>query len=173
MPLNDQRLVRVGKACAGIIQSWKEGVDLQQQSGKPIDDLCLEVASGRWRLAYDMRAAANGCLARKVPLVRDAISRYYYALYHAMRAAAFVYHQGDDHESHKALPGKVPVDFPNHPYWSNQLKSARDYRNRADYDPYPRGTRHWHPIAVLLKSDADKLLPAARTYLIGKGCPLR
>jgi hypothetical protein len=172
MSLSHQRLVRLAKAHSATIREWKEGVSLQESGGKAIDQLCLDVAAGRWRLAYDLRAAGNICLSGRSPLVRDAISRYYYALYHALRAAAFVFHGGDDHESHRELPTKVPTDFPNQAHWSNQLKSARDYRNRADYDPYPRGASHWRPIALILKTDADQLLPAAKQYLIVKGCPV-
>jgi len=171
MPLGHQRLIRLGKAKAETIDAWKEGVSLEASAGKGISLLCLEVAAGRWRLAYDLRTSGNFCLNRSSPLVRDAISRYYYALYHALRAAAYVFHGGDDHESHRELPAKIPVDFPSQAYWANQLKSARDYRNRADYDPYPRGASHWRPIALTLKADADQLMPIAKSYLSTKGCP--
>jgi uncharacterized protein (UPF0332 family) len=170
MALNHERLVRLGKANASTINTWKEGVSLQTKGGKPIAQLCLEVAAGRWKLAYNLRSSGNICLNRGQPLIRDAISRYYYALYHALRASAFVFHGGDDHEAHKELPGNLPTDFPNRLFWSNQLKSARDYRTRADYDPYPRGITHWRPIALSVKSDADQLLPIARQYLLTKGC---
>lgn len=170
MALGHQRLIRLAKAKAETIDAWKEGVNLETAGGKAISLLCLDVAAGRWRLAYELRAAGNYCIGRSSPLLRDAISRYYYALYHSLRAAAYIFHGGDDHESHRELPAKVPSDFPNQAHWSNQLKSARDYRNRADYDPYPRVASHWRPIALTLKTDADQLLPLAKTYLKVKGC---
>ena len=39
---------------------------------------------------------------------RASVSRSYYAMYHAMRAAVFVFHGGDDHQEHKILPAKHP-----------------------------------------------------------------
>ncbi len=91
-------------------------------------------------------------------------------MYHAMRAAAFVYHDGDDHESHSDLPLHVPPDFPNSANWQNELKNARLMRNAADYDPYPRADSFWQPRADAIKTLADDLLRATRVYLQGKGC---
>jgi uncharacterized protein (UPF0332 family) len=172
MTLRHQRLIRIATAKASTIRDWREGVSLEADGGRTISELCLEVAEGRWRLARELRSAGTACLRGKRKLPRDAISRFYYSLYHSMRAVAFVHYSGDDHESHKELPTKVPSNFPDHAHWANQLKSARDYRNRADYDPFPRGASHWLPIASMLKRDVDQVLPLARDYLNSHGCTL-
>jgi hypothetical protein len=91
-------------------------------------------------------------------------------MYHAMRSAAYIFYQCDDHEKHSDLSGKIPDDFPNHSTWGNQLKSAREYRNQADYDPYPRKGVYWSHIAKLVEADSVALLPIVANYLRGKGC---
>src|SRR5947207_2292316 len=108
MPLDDRRLIRVGKATAAQIEQWKEGVSLERDAGRDVDALRRVVAAARWQLAYGMRRDANAQMRRSPPLLRSAISRYYYAMYHALRAATYVAHEGDDHEAHAALPKNVP-----------------------------------------------------------------
>ncbi len=38
------------------------------------------------------------------PMRRVAVGRYYYAMYHAMRAVVYFRTPGDDHEQHSDLP---------------------------------------------------------------------
>lgn len=166
------RLIRVGKASASDISRWKEGVSLERDSKKEIHALCLQVAADRLRLAIELRRSGNICIRSKSKLFRDAISRYYYSMYHALRAVAFIHHAGDDHEAHSVLPTKIPQDLANAGKWANLLKSAREHRNRADYDPYPRGRASWSAIALDIKQDVDALLPEVKAYLISKGCSL-
>ncbi len=106
------------------------------------------------------------------PFYRAATSRLYYAMYHAIRAAAYVFHNGDDHQEHSVLPLHLPTDFPNGQKWQNSLKSAREYRNSADYDPHPLSDAAFKVPALQLTTEVDELLVVARTYLAGKGCPL-
>jgi uncharacterized protein (UPF0332 family) len=103
---------------------------------------------------------------------RLTISRAYYAMYHSLRAVAYIYHGGDDHQQHSDLPQRLPSDFPDVAIWGNQLKSAREYRNQADYDPYPKSIAYWRDIAQLVDSDSKVLLPLTRNYLRSKGCRL-
>jgi hypothetical protein len=91
-------------------------------------------------------------------------------MYHACRSVVFFVHGGDDHEQHSVLPGKLPNDMPGHAYWQNELKSARGWRNEADYDPFPSGNPHFRTIANNLSSTAPQLLQVCRTYLQNKGC---
>lgn len=173
MPKLDQkRIVRVSKASTELISNWREGVSIEADSGHLISEVCLSAAAARLRLAYEMARAANTCMNCVPALPRSAISRFYYAMYHSLRASAFVFHKGDDYEKHSKLPGGLPEDFPDKARWANQLKSAKEYRNRADYDPQPSGTRAWQPIAETLRDDAKELLPIARRYLKDKGCIL-
>lgn len=170
LPLNDDRLIRVGKAERKLIANWDEGVSLQSDSGLTIAELTNLVATDRWHLADRHHRAANRLLSLPRPPYRTAISRLYYAMYHAMRAAAFIFHNGDDHEAHKSLPQNVPDDFPDKDFWANALKTARLVRNSADYDPYPKHARPWAKKAQIIKTDAKGLVRLARDYLRSKGC---
>ncbi|MBI1927864.1 hypothetical protein HYR99_26945 [Candidatus Poribacteria bacterium] len=111
-------------------------------------------------------------LKSKPPLYRNAISRYYYSMYHAMRACVFVFHGGDDYQEHSKLQSHIPNDFPTGSNWKNILKNARELRNRADYEPYPKSNTTWKQYALSLKNDADLFLSSTRTYLQNKGCIL-
>lgn len=152
------------------LEQWKEGVSLHLDSGQSIDNLMLRVALARWKLAAEHRRDANQLMRQSRVPYRSAISRYYYAMYHAMRAAAYVFHGGDDHESHSLLPSNVPGDFPNASLWRNELKDARLTRNAADYDPYPRSRNYWYARARTMKRRANRLVRETRAYLRGKGC---
>jgi len=78
--------------------------------------------------------------------------------------------KADDHEKHSDLPKHIPGDFPNGPGWQNSLKDARERRNAADYDPYPRPTGHWEVDARRIQREAADLLAESRAYLLTKGC---
>ena len=170
--LPNDRLNRFAKGKQKQIEDWKKGVSLQNDSGQSIFQLIKNAAVDRWRFAYENRRNANKLLRSKPALYRGAISRYYYSMYHAMRACAFVSHQGDDHEQHSQLPQHVPNDFPSGHNWQNMLKDARDLRNRADYEPYPKSNTAWKLNALNLKKKADQLLSTSRNYLQTKGCIL-
>ncbi len=170
--LSENRRNRLAKATQNQIEDWKEGVSLQNDSGLTISQLISNTAADRWRFAYENRHNANKLLRSRPPLYRSAISRYYYSMYHAMRACVFVNYQGDDYEQHSKLPQHIPDDFPSSPYWQNILKDARNVRNRADYEPYPKSNTAWKPNALQLKNETDLLLSTTRTYLRSKGCIL-
>lgn len=91
-------------------------------------------------------------------------------MYHSLRACAFVFHGGDDHEEHSKLPTKIPPDFEDRESWGNKLKVAREIRNRADYDPYPKSNSAWKSDALALQANAEDFLKICRTYLKRKGC---
>ena len=170
--LPHDRLNRLSTATDKQIKDWKEGVSLQKDSGQTISQLINNAASDRWWFAYEHRHDANKLLKSKPPLYRSAISRYYYSMYHAMRACAFVFHGGDDHQEHGKLPLHIPGDFPSGANWQNMLRNARVLRNRADYEPYPKSNIAWKQDALDLKQDADLFLSKTRTYLQNKGCIL-
>lgn len=165
-----QRLIRISKARLNDTKQWKEGVSLESDSGLTIDYLILRAASDRWRLAHEHRRQANKLL--RSALFRSAVSRYYYAMYHAMRGCAYLYHGGDDHEKHSDLPLHIPGDFLPGVNWQNKLKDARELRNSADYDPYPHSDGAWRKHAVSLKLDADQFIAETRAYLRNRGCTL-
>lgn len=170
--LPNNRLNRLVRATKEQINYWQEGASLQNDSGETISQLINNAAADRWHFAYEHRRNANKLLKSRPPLYRSAISRYYYSMYHAMRACVFVFHGGDDYQEHRELPSYIPKDFPSGAPWSNMLKDARYHRNRADYEPYPKSSTAWMIDALNLKKDADLFLTTTRTYLENKGCIL-
>ena len=167
--LPNDRLNRLVRAINEQINYWKEGVSLQKDSGRTIPELINKAAADRWYFAYEHRHNANKLLNSKPPLYRSAISRFYYSMYHAIRACVFISHGGDDHQEHRELPLHIPNDFPSGPNWQNMLRNARELRNRADYEPYPKSNIAWKQDALDLKKDADLFLSTTRTYLRNKG----
>lgn len=170
IPASHQVLRRVVEASKIQLAAYKEGVYLTTTSGWSIDDLRHEATSDRMELARHFLGVGDKLLRVRPAQHRSAISRYYYCMYHALRAVVFFQHEGDDHESHSALPGHVPKDFPNSAVWSNDLKSARENRNSADYDPYPPAHTSWQAMAKDLGLQAPSLLAISEAYLRGKGC---
>src|SRR6185312_15237611 len=72
----------------------------------PIPDLIRQAASDRLTLAGDhLRRGDNALLNAEF---RFAISRHYYAMYHAARAIVFAANRGDDYERHAELPRHLP-----------------------------------------------------------------
>ena len=111
-------------------------------------------------------------MMRSRPTVRSAIGRFYYSMYHGMRATVFFSYDGDDHQRRETLPRRTPPDFPDSAVLGKPMKDARGYRNDADYDPYPCRHRNLRQAAKELESHAPQaLLPIVRAYLkIAKGC---
>ena len=103
---------------------------------------------------------------------RDAISRSYYAMYHAARSIAYVAHGGDDNEAHESVYKAIPADFVDNEKWQNELKEARLRRNEADYDPYPPRDLKFKSISVTLSLKAHTFCGLAEGYLQTKGCAL-
>ncbi|OZI36311.1 hypothetical protein CEG14_14970 [Bordetella genomosp. 1] len=128
----------------------------------------MKVAEDRLRLAsLHLKQAAVAARATQ-PQYRATVSRAYYAMYHAARAATYLSYGGDDHEKHSDLPVKFPADFPDSEFWRNRLKLARLDRNRADYDPYPNGDLSFKHSAKEWLQDARVLVKKTRAYLGSK-----
>ncbi|MEU9965131.1 HEPN domain-containing protein [Streptomyces malaysiensis] len=143
---------------------------LTHSTARSITDLQQQACLDRIELAKNFLIAGDKLMKARPALYRSAVSRYYYAMYHAARAVAYFYHGGDDHESHSKLPKAIPGDFADSAVWQNQLKDARSRRNEADYDPYPTDTHSWRRVAKDLQVKAPSLLSLADTYLKQKGC---
>ncbi|MFF5215422.1 HEPN domain-containing protein [Micromonospora sp. NPDC000442] len=152
------------------MDAFTEGVYLASASAGGLEDLRHRACADRLRFAEEFLASGRKLLRARPAQYRDAISRNYYGMYHATRALVFFQHGGDDHESHQALPGQIPRDFPDAARWTNALKDARAYRNAADYDPYPTEVQYWRDVARGLASEAPDLLMIVRQYLAAKGC---
>jgi uncharacterized protein (UPF0332 family) len=169
----DKILIRVSKAKTNHIANWKYGIYLQDETGKSLDEIIKRAAVDRFRFAKTFLRDAQILKNQTSPLYRSAISRYYYSMYHALRSVAYIYYCGDDHEEHKILPGKIPDDFPDFQNWANELKNARERRNDADYEPYPKTNRDWEIIISELESQCLLLNIEVKKYLITKGCNIR
>lgn len=165
-----QQLLRVAKGKKSDIDHWKEGAYLQSRTGKTIDELRYRAAADRYRLAAGFLRQAKRLNEGSPRMYRSAVSRCYYSMYHAMRAAVYVAHGGDDFEEHRVLPTNAPADLNNRASWSNSLKNARERRNAADYDPYPKGDSAWRSDALSLQTQASDFLREVKSYLTGKGC---
>ena len=83
------RLLRVSTAKRQLIQDWREGISLETDTGRTIDELRQRVVADRLQLAYDFRRRGNALMTLSPPLYRDAVSRFYYAMYHGMRAVVY------------------------------------------------------------------------------------
>jgi uncharacterized protein (UPF0332 family) len=167
--LSHERLNRIAKADGKLVNHWREGVSIEEDSESKIEDLVKRVAADRWRLAQIHKRNADEFL-RYPTMYRAAISRYYYSMYHAIRACAYVFHGGDDFEDHSTLPQNIPDDYPKRTQCQSALKNARLARNRADYDPYPGSWQSWRLIVADLRGTSREVLSESRRYLRRNGC---
>lgn len=170
--LDTRRLLRIGGAESKVQSGWAEGVSIERDAGTTIASLRLRLAAARFKLAQDISRQSIYSPSSAAHVCRLVVSRFYYAMYHSVRAAAYLHYGGDDHQSHSDLPQRVPRDFPDYNYWGNQLKSAREYRNQADYDPYPKAAKYWRGVACTVSGDASRLMPVVRMYLRNMGCKI-
>lgn len=166
--ITESELLLVSKSNQETLKGFAHGAQLTKRAGKSIRELQLRVAADRIKLASLHLRQASVASRAKVPQHRTTVSRAYYAMYHAARAATYLSIGGDDHEQHSVLPTKLPVDFPDCDEWKNRLKIARLERNRADYDPYPTGDSNFSNSAEELLQNARMLVKLARAYLQSK-----
>lgn len=161
---------RVSEAKKNLHTDWAEGVSIEARSHRTLTQLTHRATADRFELALDFRRRSRILMRASPAPYRDAVSRLYYSMYHGARAVVFFTFGGDDNQDHRVLPGSLPDDFPNASMWSNRLKTARDNRNRADYDPFPKSSRFWQTVAANLADEVDEFIVLARRYLRGKGC---
>ena len=171
MPFANQgRLLRVSEGTARETVLWAEGVSLERDTGRSLDELRDRAASDRLLLAVACAKRAAVMMGLAPPHNRDAVSRAYYAMYHAWRALALYTSGGDDFQEHKKLPDFEPPGFENVALWQNALKEAREARNRSDYQPYPKAESAWRGEAEERFAQATELVRLCRAYLREKGC---
>jgi uncharacterized protein (UPF0332 family) len=169
-PATEEQLLRVVEARIHEVRLWNEGIYLQTASTTTLAELLDRAVVDRLLLAERFLSAGGSLMRCRPPRYRDAISRYYYAMYHSVRAAALYHYRGDDHEEHSTLQKMVPSDLPDVENWKNALKNARLRRNAADYEPYPAIESAWRPQAIQIRTDAAELVRIVRVYLVSKGC---
>lgn len=166
--ISENELLLISKSRLEKLKNFSDGVSISRRARSSIERLKFRVAKDRIRLAQMQLRDSSVAASSNPRLSRTGISRAYYAMYHAARAATYISHGGDDHEEHSVLPGKLPADFPNSEHWRNKLKNARFERNRADYDPYPRNERDFEDSCADLIRDAKDLVRIAQKYINAK-----
>lgn len=167
---HQQRLLRVSTAPKKTLDLLSEGVSLTATFGQPIEDLVQQAAADRLKLGLRFLRVGMRMSATTRPDWRSVIGRFYYAMYHSMRAVSYYSHNGDDHQEHNKLPAALPNDFPNRDIRSNDLKDARVRRNEADYDPYPNDSAYFRKTARDLTPVATIFVSDCRDYLRQRGC---
>jgi uncharacterized protein (UPF0332 family) len=166
--ISDSELLLLSKSDQEKLKNFEDGAQLVKRSRVSIKRLQVRVANDRLKLARLQLRDAEAASKMAPQLARTAVSRAYYAMYHAARAATYLSFGGDDHEKHSILPTKLPADFPNSDVWKNKLKNARLERNRADYDPYPLGDMSFLAVHPVLISEAKELIRITKQYLVTK-----
>lgn len=110
--------------------------------GGPLDAVTLErsvktAVADRFVLARGLIKAAKVLAENEDSLVRrSAVSRAYYAGYHAARATVFEVERRDV-DDHEKLPGLVDLALKGQAQAGDVLKELRRLRNEMDYSPYP------------------------------------
>lgn len=143
---------------------------MEASLGRKLDELRDQTCADRLALAGTFLLAGDRLLRLRPPEYRSAISRYYYAMFHCMRAAVYYDNDGDDHQKHEVLAQHTPADFPDSAVWQNRLKDARGIRNDADYDAYPKQHSEFRQSALNLRAQATAMIPLVHAYLVSKGC---
>ncbi|KAG8149421.1 HEPN domain-containing protein [Burkholderia catarinensis] len=161
-------LLFVSKSPKERLDYLAAGASIVARTGYDVRGLRIKASLDRLSLASLFLKDARRLYAADSSLKRTVVSRAYYAMYHALRAATFLSHGGDDHEQHTVLPSKLPTDFPSQAIWQNRLKNARLERNRADYDPYPKKDDQFDDVARSLIADATNLITLTRAYIRSK-----
>jgi len=133
----------------------------------PIDEILRLVVSDRLKLAGDHLTAGDSLVLASH--FRSAISRYYYAMYHAGRAIVFATEHGDDYERHSEMPRHLPPGLSDRSHWEAALTDARLLRNQADYDPYPALGEEWGSDARALSISAAQFLSVCEGFALTNG----
>ena len=163
LPPKQRALLRVSQATREQHDQWGEGAHLRGVLRVDLETARAAAAADRIQLAARFLSAARASYA--VGRYRDAVSRGYYAAYHALRAAAFSDTGGDDYQQHSDLPKQLPEGLPDVALTKNALTAARLARNKADYEPYPKSEAAWKADADTTIAFGKSALADARRYL--------
>jgi uncharacterized protein (UPF0332 family) len=133
----------------------------------PVSQLIQQATSDRLLLAGEHLRAGDQLIFSNQ--YRAAISRHYYAMYHAARSIVYADFRGDDHERHNVLPRHLPTKLPGLGTREQQLTDARLLRNEADYDIYPFSMAEWEPDARQLAIAATEFVKACEDFALAEG----
>ena len=104
-------LLFVSKGSKERLDTLAAGVSLAERTGYSIRTLRGKAVSDRLKLAYLILKRAENSIIGPTPACRTAVSRAYYAMYHAARGLSYFVHGGDDYEAHIKLPANIPMIF--------------------------------------------------------------
>jgi uncharacterized protein (UPF0332 family) len=144
--------------------------DLPLTGGKypfPLAELIQQATSDRLSLAGEHLRAGDQLVFSSQ--YRSAISRHYYAMYHAARSIVYADFRGDDHERHNVLARHLPAKLPGAALREQQLTDARFLRNEADYDIYPFSMAEWESDARKLAITATDFVRACEEFALDEG----
>lgn len=133
----------------------------------PVSQLMQQVVIDRLLLAGEHLRAGDKLLFGAQ--YRSAISRHYYAMYHAARAIVYAENKGDDYERHNTLPRNLPSTLQDSSTRENELTDARLLRNQADYDAYPLNETEWEDDARTLAVIAANFLQSCESFASTNG----
>ncbi|WP_157871729.1 MULTISPECIES: HEPN domain-containing protein [Frankia] len=133
----------------------------------PIVEIVTQVVSDRLALAGEKLRTGDGMIRESY--YRSAISRHYYAMYHAARAVVFAVEKGDDFERHSELPRHLPKQMAGVVTMEAELTEARLLRNQADYDCYPANLQAWEYDARKLAASAAVFVKTCESFVIENG----
>jgi uncharacterized protein (UPF0332 family) len=133
----------------------------------PLAQLVQQVISDRLTLAGEKLRAGDQLIFDLQ--FRSAISRHYYAMYHAARAIVFAETKGDDYQQHRVLPRHLPQGLPDMRKHEQELVDARLLRNEADYDLYPIASSDWEKDARKQAVIAAEFVQICETFALANG----
>ncbi|MBQ1118597.1 HEPN domain-containing protein [Streptomyces sp. B15] len=133
----------------------------------PIVQLMQQVVVDRLLLAGEHLRAGDHLLFSAQ--YRSAISRHYYAMYHAARAIVYAENRGDDYERHNVLSRNLPSRLSDSATRESELTDARLLRNQADYDAYPLNETEWENDARSLAITAASFLQCCESFASTNG----
>ena len=100
-----------------------------------LEGIVEAVTIQRYQLALNFQQSAQAITLNSEIDARNVISRNYYAMYQAARTVIFHVHR-EDPESHDAVAKKIGPILGT--AFQDVLNDWRDYRNDADYSPFPK-----------------------------------
>jgi uncharacterized protein (UPF0332 family) len=153
-----------------------------------LQDIVNELTLDRFNLAKEFLSQAQAQDLSTISGQKTAISRSYYAMYHAGRTIIFHYERADI-DAHENISKLLPSSLPNQSHWANRLIDFfpslvflliklfflkekfgwRKRRNQVDYSPYPEGDLH--ALAQQIFSEAQAFLELCTNFLRGRGVP--
>lgn len=143
-------------------------VDLGYLTRAQIDKLVNRLVGDRFAKAMDYLTFAQQLDASVTLNQPHIISRCYYAMYHAARAAVF-HHRRSDVDDHEGLAVALSGILGSE--WKIALDVWRKTRNRLDYSPYLPDDLAFQCRSCL--DTAQGFLVECEQYLAGRGVVLR